>query len=148
MLEAALNRKYGANIDEGFFTAGGLHYFENFDSAEDNEIVTVKDGFHRSFNLVFIRILRDIERYYTYRVPGVSPSVLEDEADPARQRYLARFADVEGREFLQRFYEKYRGKTADQALLTAAADVTLTPLWSFAMDVKVRTPLPDAIRRL
>lgn len=128
MLEAALNRKYGANSDEGFFTAGGLHFFENFDSAEDNEIVTVKDGFHRSFNLVFIRMLRDIERYYTYRVPGVSPSVLDDEADPARQRYLVRFADSEGREFLQRFYERYRGKTADQALVAAASSTALTPL--------------------
>jgi membrane peptidoglycan carboxypeptidase len=122
MLEAALNRKYAANIDEAFFTAGGLHFFENFDSAEDNEVVTVKDGFHRSFNLVFIRMLRDIERYYTSRVPGV------DEDGPARQRYLARFADVEGREFLQRFHEKYRGKTADQALLAAASSTALTPL--------------------
>jgi len=129
MLEAALDRKYTANSDEAFFTAGGLHFFENFESFEDDEIVTVKEGFHRSFNLVFIRILRDIERYYTFRVPGTSPEILTNPDDPARQRYLARFADAEGREFLRRFYEKYRGKTSDQALQTAVAGVVrLNPL--------------------
>jgi len=31
MLEAALQRKYSANPDEAFFTAGGLHHFANFE---------------------------------------------------------------------------------------------------------------------
>ncbi len=35
MLEAALDRRYSANPAEGFFTAGGLHHFRNFESSDD-----------------------------------------------------------------------------------------------------------------
>ncbi len=70
MLEAALDRKYSANPGEAFFTAGGLHSFGNFDRSEDSEVLTVREGFENSVNLVFIRLMRDIEGYYLYRVPG------------------------------------------------------------------------------
>ena len=109
MLEAALARKYSGNPGEAFFTAGGLHSFANFEHSEDNRIFTVAEGFQNSVNLVFIRLMRDIEHYYMYRVPGASPSVLADPDDPARKRYLDRFADFEGRTFLGRFYAKYDG---------------------------------------
>ncbi|MFZ1138198.1 MAG: hypothetical protein WAN76_03410, partial [Candidatus Sulfotelmatobacter sp.] len=33
MLEAALEREYSASPAEGFFTAGGLHHFKNFESS-------------------------------------------------------------------------------------------------------------------
>lgn len=128
MLEAALDRKYSGNTGEAFFTAGGLHHFDNFEPSEDGRIFTVADGFQHSVNLVFIRLMRDIEHYYMYRVPGASPSVLSDPNDPARQRYLDRFADFEGRTFLQRFYEKYRGQTPAQSLQTLTAGIQLTPL--------------------
>ena len=59
-------------------------------------IFTVAEGFQHSVNLVFIRLMRDIEHYYMYRVPGADPGVLTDPNDPARQRYLDRFADFEG----------------------------------------------------
>jgi membrane peptidoglycan carboxypeptidase len=62
-------------------------------------------------------------------VPGASPAVLEDWNDPARQKYLARFADQEGRLFIGRFYGKYRGETPDQALQTMVrGKLNLTPL--------------------
>lgn len=56
------------------------------------------------------------------------PDVLNDPANPARHHYLKRFADFAGRSFLRRFYEKYEGETADQALQTLATGVHLTPL--------------------
>jgi membrane peptidoglycan carboxypeptidase len=128
MFEAALQRKYSGNPGEAFFTGGGLHTFENFEESEDSEIMTVSEGFQRSVNLVFIRLLRDIERYHRYRVPGASPDVLTDPSNPSRAMYLARFADLEGREFLQRFYEKYRNQTPDQALSTLISGEHITPL--------------------
>ena len=128
MLVAALQRKYSGNPGEAFFTAGGLHHFHNFEKSEDSQIMTVAYGFQHSVNLVFIRLMRDIERYYMYRVPGATPSVLADPDNPARRRYLERFADFEGTTFLRRFYDKYQGQTPDQALQTLAASVHLTPL--------------------
>ena len=89
---------------------------------------TVAQGFQHSVNLVFIRLMRDIEHYYTYRVPGASPTVLTDPNDPARKRYLDRFADFEGRTFLRHFYEKYDGLTPEQSLQKLAAGVSLTPV--------------------
>jgi membrane peptidoglycan carboxypeptidase len=122
MLEAALARQYSGSPGEAFFTAGGRHVFANFERSEDRQIFTVSQGFQNSVNLVFIRLLRDIERYYTYRVPGASPSVLTDPDDPARNGYLMEFADFEGREFLGRFYDKYHGLSPEQALETLVAD--------------------------
>lgn len=128
MLEAALQRKYSGANGESFFTAGGLHHFDNFEKSEDYETITVSEAFQRSVNLVFIRLMRDIEHYYMFRMPGASPSVLDDANDPARRRYLDRFADFEGRTFLRRFYEKYLGKTPDQALQVLLSGIVLTPL--------------------
>ncbi len=128
MLEAALQRKYSGANGEAFFTARGLHHFDNFEKSEDYETMTVSEAFQRSVNLVFIRLMRDIEHYYMFRVPGASPSVLDDASDPARQRYLDRFADFEGRTFLRRFYAKYEGKPPDQALQTSLSGIVLTPV--------------------
>jgi membrane peptidoglycan carboxypeptidase len=129
MLQAALQRKYSGNPGETFFTAGGVHHFENFERFENGQIFTVSGAFQNSVNLVFIRLMRDIVNYYRFRVPGSSPAVLEDWNDPARQQYLARFADQEGRLFLGRFYDKYRGQAPDQALVTLVRGVVhLTPL--------------------
>ncbi len=128
MLRAALDRKYSGNSGEAFFTAGGLHHFENFEPSEDSQNFTVAQGFQHSVNLVFIRLMRDIERYYMYRVPGADPRVLSDPDHPARQRYLDRFADFEGGTFLRRFFKKYEGQTPDQSLKTLTAGIQLTPL--------------------
>ncbi len=128
MLQAALDRKYSGNTGEAFFTAGGLHYFKNFEPSENSQIFTVGQGFQHSVNLVFIRLMRDIERYYMYRVPGASPAVLADPDNPARIQYLNRFADFEGRTFLRRFYRKYVGLTPEASLGKLAAAVSLTPV--------------------
>ncbi len=128
MLRAALERKYSGNPGEAFFTAGGLHHFENFEPSEDSQNFTVAQGFQHSVNLVFIRLMRDIERYYMYRVPGADPRVLSDPDQPGRKRYLDRFADFEGGTFLRRFFKKYEGQTPDQSLKTLTAGIRLTPL--------------------
>jgi len=116
MLEAALDRRYSASPAEGFFTAGGLHHFRNFESSDNSRIVTVREAFERSVNLVFIRLMRDIERYYMSRTLQQAPGVLSDPANPARREYLARFADREGRVFLSPFYRRYAGLSSDDAL--------------------------------
>ena len=128
MLEAALQRKYSGNPGEAFYTGGGVHVFANFEKSENFQNFTVASGFQNSVNLVFIRLMRDIVNYYRYRVPGATPAVLEDWDNPARQKYLARFADEEGKVYLLRFYKKYQGQTPGQSLETLVKGITLTPL--------------------
>lgn len=128
MLNAALDREYSGSPAEVFFTGGGRHVFANFERSEDGRMATVREGFEQSINLVFIRLMRDIENYYKWRVPGASPSVLADPDDPARVRYLRRFANEEGSLFLGRFYAEYHGLSADQALETLMKGGTQTPV--------------------
>ncbi len=121
MLAAAMARKYSASPGESFFTGGGVHHFANFDREEDTQILTVSDAFRKSVNLVFIRLMRDIVNYEICRLPGGTTVLGENRDDPQRRIYLSRFADREGSLFLSRFYEKYRGQTPDQMLLTQVA---------------------------
>lgn len=112
MLEAALDRSYSANPSEEFFTGGGVHKFDNFRHEDDGRIMSVRDGLRNSVNLVFIRLLRDISRHYMYQMPGSSARLLKDINDPRRAVYLTRFADQEGKVFIQRFFRKYEGMRA------------------------------------
>jgi membrane peptidoglycan carboxypeptidase len=78
ILDAAMARRYSANPSELFFTGGGMHEFVNFDSRDDTREMSVREAFRRSVNLVFIRLMQDIARYYTAALPEV---VAEKEAD-------------------------------------------------------------------
>ncbi len=127
MLEAALGRTYSGSPAEQFFTAGGLHRFSNFEHSEDFQAFTVGQGFEQSVNLVYIRLMRDMERYYRYRIPGASPSVLSELENPARLGYLRRFADYEGKTYLRQFYDNYKDLNPSQALEKLASGVLLTP---------------------
>jgi len=138
MLEAALQRKYSGSTGESFFTGGGVHHFDNFESWESAANMTVATAFENSVNLVFIRLMRDIVYYYRFRVPGATPAVLEDSNDPARKKYLARFADQEGKLYMSRFYAKYKGETPDQALDTLLKGASITPLRLAVMYRSVR----------
>jgi membrane peptidoglycan carboxypeptidase len=115
MLDAAMERRYSASPSEGFFTGGGLHHFDNFESADNRRTMTVREAFTRSVNLVFIRLMRDVVRNVMARSEGESAALLEDRSNPRRQEYLARFADEEGRLFIARFYRKYKGKSDEEA---------------------------------
>ncbi len=128
MLEAALDRRYSASPAEGFFTAGGLHHFVNFEASDNYRIVTVREAFERSVNLVFIRLMRDIERYYLSRIPNERSDVLLRTDDPVRRQYLARFADREGSEFLSGFYRKYAADSPSEALEKLACGIHSSPL--------------------
>jgi membrane peptidoglycan carboxypeptidase len=114
MLNAALERKYAAAPNEQFFTGGGVHRFKNFRSEEDHKIFTVREATQNSVNLVYIRLMRDIVHYYQVHIPGSSAVVLKDMGNAQRETYLKRFADREGREFLSRFYSKYKGRSPAQ----------------------------------
>ncbi|MGZ8288492.1 MAG: transglycosylase domain-containing protein [Telluria sp.] len=127
MLQAALDRKYSASPYEGFFTGGGLHTFGNFSKLDDRKIMPVRDALRSSTNLVFVRMMRDVVRYYMFQLPGSSAALLADSTDPRRAEYLARFADREGRDFLTRFYNKYRGKTSAEAEKVLLASLRPTP---------------------
>lgn len=116
MLEAAMKRRYSASPAETFFTGGGAHRFSNFDAADNGRILTVREAFHRSVNLVFIRLMRDLVYYHLMRLPEVTPAVLDEAAHPARQKLLVQFADWEGSVFLTGFYRKYEGLKGDEAL--------------------------------
>lgn len=116
MLRAAMGRQYSANPQQVFFTAGGLHHFVNFDKKEDAETPDLWLATKDSINLVYIRLMRDIEHYYIAHTPGIAANVLKDARDPARHTYLERFADREGQDFLLRFYKKYRGKSSDDMM--------------------------------
>ncbi|MBI5097902.1 MAG: transglycosylase domain-containing protein [Nitrospirae bacterium] len=115
MLKAAMERQYSASPAEHFFTGGGEHTFSNFDNKYNYRVVSVREAFQNSVNLVFIRIMRDIVRYYTFQRPGIA-ELFEDIKDPRRQVYLERFADREGKIFIKLFYSKYKGKSFEDAL--------------------------------
>ena len=121
MLEAAMNRRYSASPAEPFFTGGGLHRFVNFTADDNGRVMTVREAFERSVNLVFIRLMRDLVHYHLFRLPDVSPSILDDAANPDRHRYLVRFADYEGRQYLTGFLRKYEGMKPDEALRKLAS---------------------------
>ena len=103
MLDAAMQRKYSASPGEAFFTGGGMHVFHNFQKWEDHGHPTVQIAFANSINLAFVRILRDIERYYIAQNHLTEDAF--DGSDSARMAFLHRFADQEGRVFMSRFYK-------------------------------------------
>lgn len=140
-LEAAMERRYSANPSEPFFTGGGVHTFENFKREDNAKVPTVREALRDSINLAFIRLMRDIVVHYMYREPDSPARVLDDPKHPRRADYLARFADHEGREFVRRFYRKYRGMSAEQMLEALLHGVRPTPQ---RLAVIFRTVDPEA----
>lgn len=141
MLDAAMERKYSGNPGEGFFTGGGLHHFGNFSKEDNSKILTVTEALRHSTNLVFVRLMRDVAKFYMFSNPGSSASLLQDADDPRRAVYLARFADKEGKEFLGRFYAKYKGKPENELDKILLANIRSTPV---RLAVIHRTLYPNA----
>jgi membrane peptidoglycan carboxypeptidase len=127
MLERALQRHYSASPEEAFFTGGGLHTFANFSEEDNHKVLSVREAFVNSVNLVFVRLMRDIVQHFMYRVPGSGAWILEDLRAPERRSYLSRFADQEGREFIARFYRKYKGKGSESILETLLHGIQPVP---------------------
>jgi membrane peptidoglycan carboxypeptidase len=141
MLNAAMERTYSAGVGEGFFTGGGLHHFGNFNKDDNTRIMPLRQALRNSVNLVFVRLMRDVVHFYMFQSPNSSASLLADADDPRRAAYLSRFADKEGREFLNRFYNKYKGKTTDEQEKTLLASIHPTPS---RLATIYRTIAPDA----
>ena len=115
MLDAAMRRTYSASPGT-FFTDGGMQSFDNFAKWENHERPTVAEAFANSINLAFVRLMRDVVDYYIAADGQRTAGLLTDPDDPQRMLYLWRFADREGREYLDRFWQDYRGRNPRQAL--------------------------------
>ena len=126
LLAAAMQRRYAASPEEGFFTGGGLHHFVNFDKADDRRVIPVAEALHNSVNLVFVRLMRDIVNHHVARIVADSGDPRRPDS-PLRRTYLSRFADREGREFLLRFYGRYRALDRDQILAELARRARRSP---------------------
>lgn len=107
-LALAMDRKYSANPGEVFFTGGGAHVFRNFDSQDDGRTVTIREATVRSVNLAYVRLMRDLVRYYEARLPYDTQSVLADPGHPERRRMLVESVDQESRFFLLKAYRKFQ----------------------------------------
>ena len=132
-LEAALNRTYSASPGERFFTGGGVHTFSNFESKENGQVFTVKEALHKSNNLAFIRIMRDVVNYTLYQKMDIDPNIYTDAQSETRREYLERFADKEGTTFLWKAWQQQRGKSTEET-----ADV-------LAGQLRVKGPLQLAV---
>jgi membrane peptidoglycan carboxypeptidase len=127
MLAAALDRRYSASPAEVFFTGGGQQTFSNFDPLDNGRVMSVREAFERSVNLVFVRLMRDVVRYTIFNMPDSSATLLDDPGDERRREFLARFADREGREYLERFHRKYAGLSPADAEALLLQGIRPTP---------------------
>ncbi len=141
LLAAAMDRRYSASPGERFFTGGGVHTFVNFDNKDNGSVPTVTESLRNSINLPFIRIMRDIVLYHVAEMVGETGNPIEDPNHPARQEYLAKFADEEGSHFLNRFYTDYKGKTPEERLELLASRVRPVP---HRLAVTFRSVRPNA----
>lgn len=118
LLDRAMQRKYSANPGESFFTGGGMHTFENFKKEDNGRIPTLLEAITHSINLPFIRLMRDLSRYYIYQLGISASSNTPARKDGVRMHYLRKFADQEGSHFQRQFYGKYRAKQPSELLTT------------------------------
>ena len=116
LLQAGLDRRYSASPAERFITGDAVHTFVNFDPEDNDRVLTVREAFRRSVNLVFIRLIRDLAQYHVVRLPDWSPTLFTDASDPRRARYLQQFAERESETFVRQFSETYRGLTPAAAV--------------------------------
>lgn len=147
LLNAALQRKYSASPYESFFTGGGMHTFVNFKKEDNGKNPTIQEALTHSINLPFVRLMRDLSRYYVHRMglklssssaksPPAQSVKSQDKQDknaskgrndPVRMHFLSKFADQEGSYFLRKFYEKYKGAPPRDLTTTLVKDSHKTP---------------------
>jgi membrane peptidoglycan carboxypeptidase len=127
MLNAAMERRYSASPGQRFFTGGGLHTFSNFNRKYDHRVLSVRDAFKSSINLVFIRMMRNIVYYHIFQRYGTTPKNLEKIDEVEKKRLLSLFADKEGSFFIRQFYKKYRQKTPAEAAISLFDEVRQNP---------------------
>lgn len=127
ILRLSLLRPYSASPAEKFFTAGGLHTFQNFKREDNGKVVPITHALRHSINLPFIRLMRDISKYFSLHTLGSSARTIAEMNEETRHEYLERFADKEGKVFLGRFYEKYHDKSPEEILQILLESVKRKP---------------------
>lgn len=115
-LQLALDRKYSAGPGEAFFTGGGLHYFNNFDKKDNGRIVTVREATAYSINLPYVRLMRDLVRYYEARLPYNTAEVLLDMNNATRRKLLTEIGDEESRHFLFQAYKAFQKRSETEVV--------------------------------
>ncbi|UCE01349.1 MAG: transglycosylase domain-containing protein [Candidatus Latescibacterota bacterium] len=115
MLWASLSRGFSADPGVTFFTGGGMHSFQNFDGRFD-DVITLRTAFRHSVNLVFIRLMRDMVRYYTAELGYDEASILDDQTHADRRELLDAAVERESREHLRRAYRRYGSLEANSAI--------------------------------
>jgi membrane peptidoglycan carboxypeptidase len=141
MIAAAMERSYSGS-PQAFITGGGVHAYANFEKWENHSKFTVADGFAHSINNVFIRLMRDLVRYYTAQ-SGEEKALSAARDDPEREALLARFVDQESEVYLKRFYRTYHGHSPDEALAILAHHTRPFPKRLAVVYLSVK---PDASR--
>ena len=116
LLQQALERRYPASPYESFFTGSGLHAFENFDPRDNARVLSVREAFQRSVNLVFIRLMRDLVRFHEARLPYDAAALLSEAEHPKRRQFLAEAVKEEAKVILARAYRAYRGLSVDEVI--------------------------------
>ena len=96
-LALSMERQYSGSPDEEFFTGAGLHHFGNFESEDNEQVLSLRAAFAHSTNLVFIRLMRDIVEFHEARLPYAADAVLTDVEFPARKQLLREIAAEESR---------------------------------------------------
>jgi membrane peptidoglycan carboxypeptidase len=127
MLDAAMRRTYSASPWERFFTGGGQHRFVNFNPEHNGRTMSVAEAFRHSVNLVFVRLMRDMVKHYVAVDLPFARDLLDHRDHPARAEYLVRFADREGRTFLNQFYDELGGPGADGPLARLVSEIRVRP---------------------
>ncbi len=115
-LQMALDRKYSANPGEAFFTGGGVHIFRNFEAEDNGRVLTVREATERSVNLIYIRLMRDLVRYYEARLPYNTDAVLDDPKNPVRRELLDQIAESEAKYRLLSAYKNFSAQPQDQII--------------------------------
>jgi membrane peptidoglycan carboxypeptidase len=108
MLQWALDRKYSANPRETFFTGGGIHEFHNFQKTDNGRILMVREATKYSVNLVYVRLMRDIVKYYEAHLPYDIEEVLKNYDNPMRQKLLQESSEEESKYFLYQAYKAFK----------------------------------------
>lgn len=116
MLQLALDRKYSASPGEAFFTGGGVHTFGNFNKSDNGRILIVREAVKHSVNLVFVRMMRDIVKYYEARLPYNTDAVLHDTENPIRHRMLQEISEEESKYFLYQAYNAFKNRTRNTVI--------------------------------
>jgi membrane peptidoglycan carboxypeptidase len=116
MLQNSLERRYSASPYEMFFTGGGLHDFANFDPDDNAKVLSLREAFQSSVNLVFIRLMRDTISYHRARLAYDADEVLTKPDHPERRRMLAEIADEESTAALRRAYHNYKGQDEEKII--------------------------------